>query len=312
MKTKQKTIGARIRQVRSDLGLTQEELGHRTDLHYTYVGAVERGEVNVSIANMEKLAQGLGVELYKLFIPEHLSPGPAYLPPRHSTQTTDVAENPIRQLSEISKYTVKIFKNLDKLNGVMIHSKSNAIEMLLDVVKSIVCALECKAQWTREHAMNVERYTKQLGEALGLNTAENNELRLAALLHDIGIMVSNDSVWGKTGDLSERDYKRIKEHPVKGEEIFGSVAGFKTVCLAIRHHHERWDGGGYPDGLQGDQIPLYARIIAVSEMCETMTANNRPNAKSLSKKRAIKILKEESGKQLDPEIVKVFIDKVNL
>ncbi len=305
--SKQKIIGARIRQIRSECGFTQEELGHRADLHSTYVGAVERGEVNISLANLEKLATALNIQLHEVFIGDGLTYGSQNGPAAQIRNPGDLTANPVRQLSEISKWTTRICKDLDKLNNVMANTRSFTIEVLGDVVNSIIGALEHKSNWKLGHAQNVRHNAELIGQSLGLSADENNELKLASLLHDIGIMLSNEDVWEKKGHLTKEDYGIIRAHPIEGEEIFRSVEGFESICLAIRHHHEHWDGGGYPDALMGEQIPLYARIIAVAEAEEAMTATDRPYRKALTGKEAVRILKGGSGKQFDPEIVKAFL-----
>ncbi len=307
MITKRKVIGARIRQIRTGCGFTQEELGHRAELHSTYVGAVERGEVNISLANLEKLAAALNIQLHEIFLQDDLSSSPLNGPAGYLTRSADPAENPLRQLSDISKWTTKICRDLDKLNSVMSNTKYYSIDVLGNAIKSIIGALESKAPWKTGHAKNVELSAGLIGESLGLSPDQNNELKLASLLHDIGILLSDDDVWEKTGALSKDDYKIIKSHPVKGEEILRSVNGFDTICLAIRHHHEHWGGGGYPDSLKGDQIPLYSRIIAVAEVEDAMTATDRPSRKGMNKKEVVRALKEKSGTQLDPDIVKAFL-----
>lgn len=176
----------------------------------------------------------------------------------------------------------------------------------LDVVAALVKAVEARDKYTRGHSQRVTEYSLRIAEALGLSKEEMKIIRFCGLMHDIGKIGIGDSILHKPSALSSKEYEIIKGHSVMGEEIIQPVGFLKKGLPLIRHHHERYDGRGYPDGLQGKAIPLMARILALADSFDAMTLD-RPYRKALSLQESIKELREESGTQFDPEIVEAFI-----
>jgi len=136
-------------------------------------------------------------------------------------------------------------------------------------------------------------------------------LKSCGLIHDIGKIGINESILQKPSKLTKNEYAEVKTHPVIGENVVKHVRFLKKGLPIIRHHHERYDGKGYPDGLKGEKIPLLARIIAVADAFDAMTSD-RPYRKAFSPQEAIEKLKENAGTQFDPQIVKIFIDALNI
>ena len=151
----------------------------------------------------------------------------------------------------------------------------------------------------------VTKYSLSIGRYLKLSAKDMEMIKFCGLLHDIGKIGISESILGKPSSLTKREYELIKRHPVIGEQIVRQINFLKDGLPLIRHHHERYDGKGYPDGLSGDNIPLLARILSVADAFDAMTSD-RPYRKAMSVKDAIRELIKGKGTQFDPEIVDVF------
>ena len=179
-------------------------------------------------------------------------------------------------------------------------------EHQLDVLQDLNDALEAKDPYTHGHSQRVERHVYRTAAAMGLSVEAIEELRLAAALHDVGKIRVPDRVLRKPGRLTKEERLVVEEHVVVGAWMVSSV-GTADVVSAVRHHHERWDGLGYPDGLAGTDIPLYARIIAVADAYDAITST-RPYRVSAGREHAVSVLRSEAGTQFDPMIVNSFVD----
>ena len=175
----------------------------------------------------------------------------------------------------------------------------------LDAVAALVKAIEAKDKYTRGHSQRVTEHSLGIAKILGLSKEEMKVIKFCGLMHDIGKIGISDNILHNPSKLSPKEYEIIKGHSVMGEEIIQPVGFLKEGLPLIRHHHERYDGRGYPDGLKEKAIPLMARILAVADSFDAMTSD-RPYRKALSPEESIKELKKESGTQFDPEIVKAF------
>jgi len=179
--------------------------------------------------------------------------------------------------------------------------------------------VEAKDPYTYGHSRKVNTYAVALAEAIGLSPEEVSRVSTAALLHDIGKIGVPDKVLNKKGKLNPDDWEAIKSHPRLGATIVGNVPNLAPCVSTILHHHERWDGTGYPEGLKGEQISVEARILAVADAFEAMSAA-RPYRPALCSDKVLKELRGGAGSQFDPELVEVFIgiveaglpDKVNV
>ncbi len=167
-------------------------------------------------------------------------------------------------------------------------------------------ALEAKDPYTRGHADRVERHVFRTGAAMGLSVQELDDLRLAAALHDVGKIRVPDSILRKEGSLTDDEREIMNEHAPIGAMMVSHV-GSKDVIEAVRHHHEHWNGRGYPDGLEGAEIPLFARIISVADTYDAITSTRSYRVKS-EKNKALSILKAEAGRQFDPMTVEAFCE----
>lgn len=173
------------------------------------------------------------------------------------------------------------------------------------LIESLVRALESRDTYTAGHSQRVSDLAAGLASELRLPASDCTAIHIAGDLHDIGKIGIPDGILLKSGALSAAEREIIQTHPVIGFEILKGVDGLEQVALMVRHHHERFDGQGYPDGLQGDGIPLGARILAIADSYDAMTSNRtyRP-VKSPSE--ALSELWRERGRQFDPYLVACF------
>jgi HD-GYP domain-containing protein (c-di-GMP phosphodiesterase class II) len=148
-----------------------------------------------------------------------------------------------------------------------------------------------------------------MGEALGLYESEIQELKTVGLLHDIGKIAVDENILNKPGKLTEDEREEINKHPEIGYRILSSVNDMSEMAEYVLAHHERWDGGGYPKGLKGEEIPLQARIMAVADTFDAMTSE-RAYRGALPAEVALDELRRNAGTQFDPELVNLFIEKV--
>lgn len=170
--------------------------------------------------------------------------------------------------------------------------------------------VDARDSYTGEHSKNVYKYVTLLCNSLNINRKEKEEIELAAKFHDIGKIGISDSILNKPGRLTDEEYNEMKKHPVIGSEVISKIDGFETVSSIIRHHHERWDGNGYPDRLSSSKIPFGAQIIAIADTYDAITSN-RVYRKSLGKARAMQILMEERNKQFNGSLVDIFVGQID-
>ena len=166
-------------------------------------------------------------------------------------------------------------------------------------------AVERRDPYTGGHVRRVVGYAVAIGRRLALGAEELEELRLAAVLHDIGKIATPDQVLSKPARLTPDEVRVMRRHPVDGAEIVLPIAQLRALLGGIRHHHERLDGQGYPDGLRGDEVPLLARIIAVADTYDAMTTD-RPYRRGRPSVEAIAEIERESGRQFCPRVVAAF------
>ena len=174
------------------------------------------------------------------------------------------------------------------------------------MLNALVTAVDTKDRYTRRHSEDVMTYSYQIASVLGLDQETQNQVLMAALLHDVGKIGVPNYILRKPGKLTEEEYRAIKQHPMMGAVIVGAVHGLEDTLEAIRHHHERWDGKGYPYGLKGEDTPLMARLMAVADAFSALTTD-RPYRKGMDQERALNILEEGAGTQWDPVCVRAFL-----
>jgi diguanylate cyclase (GGDEF)-like protein/putative nucleotidyltransferase with HDIG domain len=176
----------------------------------------------------------------------------------------------------------------------------------LSTVYALVSAVEARDPYTYGHSKKVNTYAVALAEAIGLSPDEVSKVSTAALLHDIGKIGIPDEVLNKKGKLNGENWEAIKAHPKLGANIVSSIPNLVPCASSILHHHERWDGSGYPEGLKNEEIPLGARILAIADSFEAMTSA-RPYRPAWSLEEVVKELRQGAGTQFDPKLAEVFI-----
>jgi putative two-component system response regulator len=180
-------------------------------------------------------------------------------------------------------------------------------EMTQGFVRAIADALDAKDDYVHGHARRVSAYSTAIGRRLELDEVMLEQLQLAALLHDIGKIGTPDHILLKPARLTAEEHAIVQLHSERGARMLAGISDMHEVAAAVRHHHERFDGTGYPEGLRGEQIPLPARIIAVADAYDAMTSP-RPFREALDHKEALRQLENGAGAQFDPEIVSAFSD----
>jgi putative nucleotidyltransferase with HDIG domain len=177
----------------------------------------------------------------------------------------------------------------------------------LSAIDSLISAHEARDPYTTGHSLRVRRYALQLAGALNLDRRLCHRLSLAAKLHDIGKVGVPEAILNKPGPLTNDEYRRIQEHPVIGERIVAGIVRNKEVLAAVRGHHERYDGDGYPDGLRGEHIPVLARLISVVDCFDALTSA-RSYRQALLAPQALEMIRIGAGTCFDPFFARTFVE----
>lgn len=181
--------------------------------------------------------------------------------------------------------------------------------LYLGIITSLSKAIDAKSRWTAGHSERVASYAMRIAERLALDEQTARELNMAAILHDIGKIGVPEHLLDRPGRFTEHEYMLVREHPYESALIVSEIPGSRMVYEGVLYHHEAWDGSGYPFGLQGEAIPLIARIITVADVYDALVSD-RPYRKGMSVSDALLFLKSESGRHFDPELVPLMIDIV--
>jgi len=178
-----------------------------------------------------------------------------------------------------------------------------------NTILALATAIEEKDPYTEGHIDRVAHYATSLAKEIGLSLHEQQLIRRAAILHDVGKIGVSEAILRKHGSLTKKEFDRVKIHPIVGERICKPLRQDGVILQVVRHHHERYDGKGYPDGLAGDEIPLAARMMAVVDTYDALTSD-RPYRGRLTTEEALRVLRAELEKQLDPRLAIAFISMV--
>ncbi len=201
-------------------------------------------------------------------------------------------------MEALSHHVAVAIENADLYVGIR--------EAFYQTAEALALTLEKADPCTGEHIRRVMEFAEMIAVEMGLDDAQIEDVRLVAILHDIGKIGVPSDVLGKPDTLDHEELESMKAHSATGAEILGKVSRFNPIVAAVRSHHERFDGRGYPDGLSGDDIPLAGRIVAVADAFDAMTSE-RPYRQALSRERAIEELRAGGGSQFDPEITALFL-----
>lgn len=212
-------------------------------------------------------------------------------------------------------------RNFNTGNIRLLHSMAEVISILLKnielyqnlktflvaVVKCLVTAIEAKDIYTRGHSERVNHISMLIANSMDMTLQNRENVNWASMLHDVGKIGIPEAILTKPGKLTDKEFAEIKKHPDRGYLILKPIEGFQTALDGVRHHHERYDGRGYPAGLKGKKIPLHARIIAIADTYDAITSD-RAYRKGLSHEEAVAEIERVAGTQLDPGMVKIFFN----
>ena len=253
-------------------------------------------------------------ELYILLLTGHKD----MAPPLETIKRLDIQgycekSDKFDQLLLLVESGIKSVKQMDeikRINEELSESNERLERAYLDMVQTLRYTVEAKDTYTRGHSDRVSEYSVLIGEKLGLPEDQIKTLRIGGLFHDIGKIGIPDSILLKPDKLSDDEYSQIKNHPSIGAHILGSAEIFKDIIPIVKHHHERYDGNGYPSRLKGEEIPYIARIAAVVDTFDAMTSR-RSYRGPIDIEHVKEEIKRCEGTQFDPQIAEVFLDILN-
>ncbi|MEO6392451.1 MAG: HD domain-containing phosphohydrolase [Pyrinomonadaceae bacterium] len=232
-----------------------------------------------------------------LFLPTGTVASLLYLAVHYNVLLTAVIAGPV--------FLAVYFAHRQYRNGV--RQQMNIMEKAhRETIEALAVAINAKDEVTHEHVLRVQIYAAGVARMLGCNDQEVEALRAGALLHDIGKIAVPDYILNKPGKLTAAEFEKMKMHTIAGAQILGRVEFPYPIVPVVRHHHERWDGRGYPDGLSSENIPLTARILSVVD-CFDAVREDRQYRRGLSRDEAIALIMEGSGTQYDPRVVGTFV-----
>jgi response regulator RpfG family c-di-GMP phosphodiesterase len=203
---------------------------------------------------------------------------------------------------------LQLISELSKRASLGLENKylyESIFDVLMSTLKSLVSTIEARDPYTRQHSQRVTDFSVLIAKEMGCSEEQIDTVRVAGYLHDLGKLGVKDSVLLKPGPLTTEEFDQIKAHPVIGEEIIAPIGFLPEERALVRHHHERWDGRGYPDGLAGEEIPLLARVITVADVFDAMTSD-RPYRPAMSFQNGLDEILRCSGTQFDPHVVEAF------
>jgi len=227
-----------------------------------------------------------------------------YLPHVFLQWTGQAAEN-INQLGEVAMLWV-----VAVLSGAFVRVEKTALQEVAETHEgsliALSAALDAREHETELHSLRVRAFAVRLGQEMGMSEDETHLLAQSALLHDIGKIGVPDSILLKQGSLSEEEWQTMRQHPAIGRRILLSVPFLREAAETVYSHHERYDGGGYPEGLEDGQIPFAARVFAVADVFDALISD-RPYRKRVSCEEAQELIRRDSSKHFDPEVVRAFL-----
>lgn len=198
-------------------------------------------------------------------------------------------------------------EEIARLKDELVEAKLQIERAYLENIETLRYAVEVRNPYTRGHSERVSKYAVLIGEKLNLSDEQLRILRIGGLFHDIGKIGTPDSILLKDSKLTDEEYAKIKRHPTIGTEILSNSEVFKDILPIVKHHHERYDGKGYPDQLKGEEIPLLARITSVADSFDAMSSR-RTYRDKLELSNIIDEIEKNKGTQFDPEMADAFIE----
>jgi diguanylate cyclase (GGDEF)-like protein len=258
------------------------------------VNALERGVERLR-TDLNELSLQFGAEQMPITVSAGLA-----VHPDHAPSVTDLVSTVALTLNEAKSSGGDQVRMTDRTANERADARG------FDVLRGLVIAVDTKDRYTKRHSEDVARYATFIARRLDLGEQFESTIRLAGLLHDVGKIGIPDQILRKPGQLTADEAEIVKQHVALGDAIVRDLPNIEAIRAGIRHHHERWDGTGYLDGLADEQIPLIARILSVADVFSAMTTT-RPYRKALPLTEALKRLGDAAGSQLDEELVTIFI-----
>jgi len=196
-------------------------------------------------------------------------------------------------------------ENIESLVRKLKHALRQNQELFLETIRTLAAAIDAKDPYTKGHSERVSAYAMAIARHLGYDFDNVFNVRIAAILHDVGKLGIQDNILNKPGGLTDEEYDIMRRHPGIGAQIMTPISKLKTIIPGIRNHHETWDGNGYPDKLKGEEIPMVARIVGVADTFDAMTTT-RPYQKAMPLDYVTEKMKAMAGTRFDPDVVEAF------
>ena len=273
---------------------------------------VTAAEILKSVTRADDILCRVGGDEFMLILPETDSEAATKIKKRISERSREsLLDSVVVSLAVGFEIKISAFQDI---NDILRQSDSNMYKdkfkngraMRLQTVNNIINDIDKKYSHEKKHRNKVAEYSLMIGDALNFDENRMEDLKLAALVHDVGKIKISGELLNKKGKPSKEEWEELKKHPVIGYNILKAVDEYAGIADEVLHHHERWDGKGYPKRLKGEEIPLISRILSVADAFEAMTSE-RPYKSQKTVEEAITELKKYSGKQFDPEITEIFI-----
>jgi putative nucleotidyltransferase with HDIG domain len=210
-------------------------------------------------------------------------------------------------LIESAIKSIDQMREIKRINEELNETNQKLEKAYMESIETLRYTVEAKDPYTKGHSDRVAQYSLLIGKKMGLSEEEQNKLLIGGLFHDIGKIGVPDTILRKTERLTDEEYSEIKNHPSIGAHILAPATIFQDVIPIVKHHHEKYDGRGYPAQLKGEDIPLYARIAAVADTFDAMTSK-RPYRDALPVETVIAEVERCKGTQFDPQIADIFLD----
>ncbi|MCF0145578.1 MAG: HD-GYP domain-containing protein [Eubacterium sp.] len=207
------------------------------------------------------------------------------------------------------KQYMSSIREVAEKNDQLAQNNQKITRISIDALKTLAATVDAKDSYTNGHSMRVSRYAEKIARKMGYDQTAADTIGKAAMMHDIGKIGIPDAILKKPAVLTKEEYDRIKTHSEKGYEILQNMEYMPELALGARYHHERWDGGGYPEGISGEDIPAVARITAAADAYDAMTSNRAYSAMSVSYARSE--IEKNSGTQFDPRVADALLELID-
>lgn len=210
-------------------------------------------------------------------------------------------------LIESAIKSIDQMREIKRINNELNETNQKLEKAYMESIETLRYTVEAKDPYTKGHSDRVAQYSVLIGKKMGLSEEEQNKLLIGGLFHDIGKIGVPDTILRKTERLTDEEYSEIKNHPSIGAHILAPATIFQEIIPIVKHHHEKYDGRGYPSQLKGEDIPMYARIAAVADTFDAMTSK-RPYRDALPVETVIEEFERCKGNQFDPQVADIFLD----